>query len=160
MATYWEKLKDPRWQKKRLEILERDEFRCIGCGSEEKTLHVHHGYYDKNRDPWDYENETLYTYCEECHESMQGELADLHREIGFVGKFGKIRALVSSLAELRQAEGKERRHQVHASAYAVQEIGRAFFEYDVWKAVKSASISELHALDIDEHIALGIGASA
>ena len=29
---YSEKLKDPRWQKKRLEILERDNFRCQYCG--------------------------------------------------------------------------------------------------------------------------------
>ncbi len=29
--TYAEQLKDPRWQKRRLEILQRDEWRCL-CG--------------------------------------------------------------------------------------------------------------------------------
>ena len=38
--TYLEKLKDPRWQKKRLEILERDGWKCMACGEKEKTLRV------------------------------------------------------------------------------------------------------------------------
>lgn len=77
--TYSEKLKDPRWQKKRLEILERDKFCCKSCGDNKKTLHVHHLWYypkeqkypgDKyNVDPWDYESELLITICESCHEN-------------------------------------------------------------------------------------------
>lgn len=39
---YSEKLKDPRWQKKRLEILNRDEFACRFCGDNKSTLNVHH----------------------------------------------------------------------------------------------------------------------
>jgi len=58
---------DPRWQKKRLEIMERDNFRCTICGSEEKTLHVHHLYYEKNKKVWDYKNYALITHCEDCH---------------------------------------------------------------------------------------------
>jgi len=65
--TYSEKLKDPRWQKKRLQILERDKFRCQICGNSEKTLHVHHIVYLDNHDPWDYKNYLLITICEECH---------------------------------------------------------------------------------------------
>lgn len=67
MATYSEKLLDPRWQKKRLEILSRDEWTCCGCGSADKTLHVHHAYYVSGRDPWEYPSETLSTLCKECH---------------------------------------------------------------------------------------------
>ncbi len=55
--TYYEKLKSPKWQKKRLEILQRDNFTCQGCGSEENQLHIHHHYYKQNTDPWDYPNE-------------------------------------------------------------------------------------------------------
>ena len=81
MATYAEKLKDPRWQKKRLEIFERDRFRCVVCFSAHKTLHVHHGYYRGGADPWDYEDETLSTLCEDCHQ-MAGELLEsIHRQI-------------------------------------------------------------------------------
>lgn len=69
--NYSEKLKDPRWQKKRLEILERDGWKCMGCGDKEKTLHVHHIFYFPGRDPWDIENGFLITFCEECHNPNQ-----------------------------------------------------------------------------------------
>jgi hypothetical protein len=50
---YSQKLKDPRWQKKRLEILERDGWKCMACGDKEKTLHVHHIFYLPGKEPWD-----------------------------------------------------------------------------------------------------------
>ena len=65
--TYQEKLKDPRWQKKRLEVLERDNWCCKNCGDYESTLHVHHKVYEKNKAPWDYENVMLESLCEDCH---------------------------------------------------------------------------------------------
>lgn len=69
--TYWEKLKDPRWQKKRLEIMERDEFKCRHCDDATTTLNVHHRYYISRRDPWDYEDDVFMTLCEPCHEEME-----------------------------------------------------------------------------------------
>jgi hypothetical protein len=69
--TYAEKLKDPRWQRKRLEILERDKFTCRFCRSTEKTLHVHHRIYLKGRQPWDYEDHVFATLCEDCHEESE-----------------------------------------------------------------------------------------
>jgi len=66
---YAEKFKDPRWQKKRLKILKRDKFTCQSCYDGDSTLHVHHRYYIKGRDPWDYPDEALVTLCEECHEN-------------------------------------------------------------------------------------------
>lgn len=63
--TYSDKLKDPRWQKKRLEVLERDSWLCQLCGDNKTTLHVHHKKY--NNDPWDAEIDDLKTYCEDCH---------------------------------------------------------------------------------------------
>jgi hypothetical protein len=70
MSTYLDKLRDPRWQKKRLQILERDHFACQECGCDSKTLHVHHTRYVKGRDPWDYLNGFLVTLCETCHEQL------------------------------------------------------------------------------------------
>lgn len=67
MSTYYQKLKSPQWQRKRLEIMERDDFTCRSCGSKEKTLNVHHKTYRKNADPWDYDNDNFITYCEDCH---------------------------------------------------------------------------------------------
>jgi len=67
-STYWEKLRDPRWQKKRLRILEASNFECAACGDGTETLHVHHRYYERARDPWDYPDSALVALCEGCHQ--------------------------------------------------------------------------------------------
>lgn len=79
--TYAEKLRDPRWQKKRLKILERDKFKCCRCKSSKKTLNVHHGYYEWGKDPWDYEDWTLSTVCEDCHLIVQKELQQISKTL-------------------------------------------------------------------------------
>ena len=65
--TYIEKLKSPEWQKKRLEIFNRDEFTCKMCNSKDKQLHLHHKVYIFDNDPWDYEEQYYTTLCEDCH---------------------------------------------------------------------------------------------
>lgn len=77
--TYAEKLKDPRWQKKRLEVLNRDEFTCRYCGDTKTTLHVHHLYYSKGAEPWDYDECELLTVCEDCHSVEHINLTPLER---------------------------------------------------------------------------------
>lgn len=72
--TYSEKLRDPRWQRKRLEIMNRDDFRCQACRSKDKTLNVHHRFYQRGNDPWDYENEMLVTLCDVCHKKMEDSI--------------------------------------------------------------------------------------
>ena len=71
--TYQEMLKHPKWQKKRLEILERDNWECQICHDSESTLVVHHRRYISNVEPWDYPNHLLVTLCEECHEEERTE---------------------------------------------------------------------------------------
>lgn len=65
--SYSEKLSDPRWQRLRLKIMERDQFACKRCGSKTDTLHVHHIVYEKGLDPWDYDGHQLVTLCKACH---------------------------------------------------------------------------------------------
>ncbi len=65
--TYAEKLRDPRWQKKRLEVMERDKFKCRRCGDGASPLNVHHLIYDRGCAPWEYEPAILLTLCESCH---------------------------------------------------------------------------------------------
>ena len=64
---YMQKLKDPRWQKKRLEIMQRDNFTCQLCGDTKETLVVHH--YKYAGDPWGVDDEYLITLCQDCHDS-------------------------------------------------------------------------------------------
>lgn len=82
--TYAEKLKDPRWQKKRLEVLERAGWACEWCASSTKTLHVHHGYYRKGAAPWDYSQEYLHALCHECHERAEDERGEIYRVIALI----------------------------------------------------------------------------
>lgn len=63
---YSEKLRDPRWQKKRLEVMQRDDFTCLACSDKDSTLNVHHKQYHGN--PWDAPMGSLETLCERCHE--------------------------------------------------------------------------------------------
>lgn len=65
--TYSEKLRDPKWQKKRLEVFERDLFTCQLCGDKETELQVHHRTYVPGKEPWDYDNSNFITYCKCCH---------------------------------------------------------------------------------------------
>lgn len=69
MKTYSEKLKDPRWQKKRLEVMQRDDFQCTQCGDAGSTLAVHHLYYVSGRHPWQYPAWSLQTLCKDCHQN-------------------------------------------------------------------------------------------
>jgi hypothetical protein len=64
---YLEKLKDPRWQKKRLEVLERDNWTCRACGDDKTTLNIHHSFYLPKKEPWEIPNGLLITLCEDCH---------------------------------------------------------------------------------------------
>jgi hypothetical protein len=66
-SNYYELLKKPQWQKKRLEILERAKWVCECCGNGEDMLHVHHKIYKKNANPWEYKNDDLVALCECCH---------------------------------------------------------------------------------------------
>lgn len=70
MKTYWEKLKDPRWQKKRLEIMQRDSFTCQNCFKSDIELNIHHRIYRKKASPWEYEDHELVTLCRSCHEDV------------------------------------------------------------------------------------------
>jgi len=68
MKPYWEKLKDPRWQRKRLEVMQRDDFKCVWCKSDDSELHVHHGFYRRGAEPWEHDDGELWTLCRKCHD--------------------------------------------------------------------------------------------
>ncbi len=89
--TYYELLRHPLWQAKRLQIMQRDQFHCPHCGATDKTLNVHHTYYEKGKKPWEYPAESLVTLCEECHEAAEAEKVALNRAIGMAGYTQSLR---------------------------------------------------------------------
>lgn len=72
MSTYLQLLRDPRWQKKRLEIFQRDGWACTKCYNENEELHVHHARYFKGKAPWEYPDQLLSTLCDSCHKTTHG----------------------------------------------------------------------------------------
>lgn len=64
---YAEQRLDPRWQQKRLIVMQRDKFTCQHCSSTTKTLNVHHSYYVTGRMVWEYPDWSLTTLCRDCH---------------------------------------------------------------------------------------------
>lgn len=89
---YNEKLRDPRWQKRRLEIMERDNFTCRVCGrgiNDGTPLNVHHKKYKKDKEIWEYSNNLLITLCEGCHKKVHdGEI--ILEEKKPVGKYQSV----------------------------------------------------------------------
>lgn len=89
--SYSLKLKNPKWQQKRLKILERDEWMCQACQETEKTLHVHHLCYEKGKEPWDYKDSNFVTLCDDCHSSehanrkiMEDDILSIFKDWGFL----------------------------------------------------------------------------
>ena len=69
----WEdQYKHPNWQRRRLEILKRDKFRCRICFDKDSLLHVHHLKYDKTKFIWEIHEIYLVTLCHNCHEKEHG----------------------------------------------------------------------------------------
>jgi hypothetical protein len=119
-------------------VFERDRWECRRCGDKKSPLHVHHKYYLKDNEPWEYPLEAFLTLCERCHtdeyeERGAAERMLLHalRRLGFLADDIRFLAEAFLELELRHVPG------VVASAYAfaiktpeVQaELITRYFEY-------------------------------
>lgn len=86
-AIYREYLKHPLWQRLRIEVLERDGFRCRKCGKSIGcvSLEVHHKGYIDGRKPWEYPKDVLISLCRTCHELLHfvqengGDISDRNK---------------------------------------------------------------------------------
>jgi len=87
MSKYLESLKNPKWQKKRLKILEKANFECTSCGDKEKTLHVHHSYYLKGKKAWEYPDNSLHALCEDCHSEVEKLKHRFNELLGLVSPY-------------------------------------------------------------------------
>ena len=96
---YREKFKDPRWQKLRLKVLERDMWYCQICYDPDNTLHIHHRYYTPNTEPWDYPQESLVTLCEECHQRETDTISESIAELVLAAKKQFFSLEIKEIAE-------------------------------------------------------------
>ena len=71
MSNYSSMLRDPRWQRKRLEIMKAADFACQECGAKTDELHIHHKYYERGLKAWEYPDIAYACLCLECHKSAE-----------------------------------------------------------------------------------------
>lgn len=137
---YSEKRKDPRWQKKRLEVMERDEWTCQQCFGSETTLNVHHRWYERGHDPWDYPDECFLTLCEDCHGN---ETADMPSAEHLLVVALKRRFLSGDLHSL--AVGFERLKMPHAAEYTACAIADTLQNPELMEALMERYAEFCHA---------------
>src|SRR4051812_4223006 len=88
-SQYTRQLSDPRWQRKRLEIMQAADWKCVRCDCDDMELHVHHAEYHDDKKPWEYEDKFLLCLCSDCH------------TLAHLPDFKIIRAYPSNNASLR-----------------------------------------------------------
>lgn len=95
---YKEQIKSPKWQKRRLEVMQKDGFICQLCGDTESMLNVHHLSYHKDRNIWEYEDWELITLCENCHKEEHSTMDYIINEIESIKSRGvTMREILSVL---------------------------------------------------------------
>lgn len=94
MSAYTDQLKDPRWQRKRLEILEARGWKCEDCGETAKELHVHHPIYLKGYLPWEYPDWMYIVLCGRCHNDRHEMQTSLLLWFGQIRGRSKVRNIM------------------------------------------------------------------
>jgi len=90
--TYYDLLRHPNWQRKRLEVMQRAEFRCEKCDTADDTLNVHHRYYEKGKKPWEYPDDCFRCLCERCHHRIHELLTTAKRQLELMDDNDLMRA--------------------------------------------------------------------
>ncbi len=106
--TYQDKLQHPKWQRRRLEVFQNAQFRCEQCGNDQITLCVHHRYYERGREPWDYPDCALYCLCRDCHSQVHDYRQWLIDLVGALtpGMTVRIAKMLFTICELFEATSR------------------------------------------------------
>jgi hypothetical protein len=70
---YHEQLKDPLWQRKRLEKMQEAGWKCEICGDGSEELNIHHLEYN-GKQAWEYDTTGLECLCRTCHSLMHMDI--------------------------------------------------------------------------------------
>jgi Zn finger protein HypA/HybF involved in hydrogenase expression len=95
--TYQEQIRHPKWQKKRLEVLKANKFRCQDCGNKEQELHVHHPFYRKGAMIWEYKVDELESLCHKCHKERHDITDKINKALATCKKLPLVLAYIQGL---------------------------------------------------------------
>lgn len=122
--AYRKQLRSPLWQRRRLEIFERDNWTCQQCGARNRELQVHHRWYVPGTAPWEVPDKALITLCHICHKDIAmnnaevtvlqktmipdtyGSLRCAHSSLG-IWYFAKLDVEHIVIAHIKKTKGKE-----------------------------------------------------
>ena len=87
--TYAQQLRHPKWEQRRLQVIEKAGSRCECCGNfgindgetSEVRFEIHHGYYTPGLMAWEYPDDVLYCLCPECHKDVQESMERAQYEL-------------------------------------------------------------------------------
>ena len=94
-SKYLTMLQDPRWQKVRLETMQKANFACEKCGDKTSTLNVHHKNYKYGRNPWEYESNNFVCLCSFCHDEIHEQREMINNLLPY--SFVNISELISGV---------------------------------------------------------------
>jgi hypothetical protein len=104
MSDFWEAYNDPRWQRKRLEIMDAAGFKCVQCGADDETLNVHHGYYERDKKPWEYADRYLRCLCKTCHGKFEAVILSIRKMMARLDLF-ELQVFQNALRKSRRLAG-------------------------------------------------------
>jgi hypothetical protein len=159
-SPYWKLLRDPRWQRKRLEILQRSDFSCEVCGATDQTLNVHHRIYRKGAAPWEYADNELQALCEECHEAHHGlekvlktalaqlNIDDLERVLGYIRGLDARRKIEPSDLEPEEFSPKTLSFEIPSETYGAGFFDALWIDYAHTILDEMIGVSPINGLDL------------
>lgn len=137
-TPYWKKLKDPRWQKLRLEVMQEAKFTCKMCRSKTETLAVHHINYRKGAEPWEHDLGELACLCEPCHKLVETDLIPRMRMLVTLAEPLAIKGILEALEFVLGHPGKI------DTTKAADEVIREAFKYS-----RLMKVSDILAESVD-----------
>jgi hypothetical protein len=153
-TDYAQKLQDPRWQRKRLEVMQAAGWKCVICGDKDEELNVHHPAYSANCEPWDYPRAQLECLCKTCH-----TIQHLPKDKLMIHARSMVTEHILVTHEqqfLSGMEGLMRSMLKHDPKYVAQLFtirGEALAEYDSLKANTDARVeSVIHQYNEDQSL--------
>lgn len=112
--TYYELLRDPRWYRRRAQVIELAGRTCQECGycqddqnQDRLDLNVHHKKYFPGKAPWEYEDDLLICLCEICHDHRHDLINNIR---SLLGKYDK-NELLKIFAFVRDFRHDDRSHK-------------------------------------------------
>lgn len=113
--SYWDQLRDPRWQKKSAEVKQAAGWRCEDCGAKDKQLSAHHSAYISGTPVWQYDGSLLMCLCDDCHKWRQSCEDAFRVHLGHITRFLTPTELEQEVWEILDAVVSRRNERMAAS---------------------------------------------